>query len=157
MSKNPKRDALYTSGSIEFNDDPNSWRQHMQNSLKHKYYVIIPWAEMPPGEKGSPEYNEWVHRNFVMPDMSDVARSLYFFIKIDQGVLDGAGTKSELSLAAWMKRHIVCFLDGVEMSQLPGWMCGCLATAHFVNSIDEAIEYFKALVIDSEDDECESQ
>jgi hypothetical protein len=153
VQKNPKRNTLYTSGSIEFNKDPNTWREHMRNELKHKFHVIIPWAASPPAAKGTPEYNEWIHRNFVMPDMSDVARSRFFFIRIDEGVLKGAGTISELSLAAWFNRYIVAFLDGVKIGELPGWMCGCLNTARFVNSIEEAIEHFKKLEIETESEE----
>ena len=90
---------------------------------------------------------------FVIPDMSDVARSKYFFIKIDKGVLKGAGTISELSLAAWMNRDIVAMLDGVSLDELPGWMCGCLAKAHMVVNIKEAIEYYKSLDIEQDEDE----
>lgn len=152
VQKNPKRNTLYTSGSIEFNDDPNTWREHMRNELKHKFHVIIPWAAVPPSEKGSIIYNEWVLRNFVMPDMADVARSRFFFIRIDKGVLKGAGTISELSVAAWFNRYIVAFIDGVDIKDLPGWMCGCLTNAHFVNSVEEGIEHFKQLKIESEDE-----
>ena len=151
MIKNPKRNSLYLSGSIEYNSDPDTWREKMKNELKHKYHVIVPWAATPPAKKGDFEYNNWILVNFVMPDLSDVARSRFFFVRVDNGVLKVAGTISEVSLATWFNRHIVAFLDDVTMKDLPGWMCGCLTNATFVNSVDNAIDFYKQLNIEHEE------
>jgi len=148
--KHPRRDCLYLSGSIEYNKNPDAWREKMHDSLGYKYHVIIPWAAKPPGNKGDKIYNDWVLQNFIHPDMADVARSKFFFIKIDKGVLKGAGTISELSLATWMNKYIVAMLDGLEIQELPGWMCGCLTKAKFVKTINEAIDHFKTLKIEEE-------
>ena len=131
---------------MEYNKDPTTWRQKMYEALRYKYHVIIPWMCEPPFKKGESKYSKWVYHNFVVPDLSDVTRSQYFFIRIDPGVLKGAGTISELSLAAFLNRHIVAVIDRVERKNLPGWMLGCLVKAHFVLNINSAIEYYKKLI-----------
>lgn len=144
--KEEVRDSLYTSGSMEYNKDPDTWREKMGNALKLRVHVIKPITMSVPFKKGEEGYAQFVHRSFIMPDLSDVARSKYFFIKIDKGVLKGAGTISELSLAAWMNKHIVATLDGVKIEECPGWMVGCLATATFVKNVEEGIELYKRIL-----------
>ena len=140
------KSQLYLSGSIEFNKDPDTWREKMFHALKRKYKVLIPWEDDPPAKKGTPEYRNWIFENFITPDMSDVARCKYIFVRLDKGVFKGAGTISELALAAWLNKHIVVMLDGIKEEDIPGWTCGCLRDAVFVKTVDEAIEYYKELV-----------
>jgi hypothetical protein len=144
--KDEIRDSLYTSGSMEYNKDPETWRERMQNALKHKVHVINPKIMEIPFNKDEDNYRDFVYRNFVMPDLSDVARCKYFFIKIDKAVFKGAGTISELSLAAWMNKHIVAMFDDIEMHECPGWLLGCLSNAYFVKDVEDGIAYYKSIL-----------
>jgi hypothetical protein len=141
MKKN--KPGLYTSGAIEASSDPLSWRKKMYKELHKKYNVIIPDPMMPPFSKTDEEYPEWVRQNFIMPDMHDVATSRYLFVLLDKAVFKGAGTISEVSLACWLGKEIVYVLDGIMKKDLPGWVLGCLADAVQLQSIDDAIEYYK--------------
>lgn len=134
--------SLYLSGSIEKSDDPNTWRKKMYKALHRKLKVIIPKKAEIPFDKVDPEYKSYMRLNFVMPDMISVSTSKYFFVKIDKGVFQGAGTISEITTAAWMSKNMVVFLDGVKESDIPSWTLGCLDGVIFVNSIDEAINYY---------------
>lgn len=149
--KHPRRDCLYLSGSMEYNNKCDIWRDKMYLALRHKFHVIRPWNANIRYGKGSPEYSKFVYHNLVMPDLSDVSRSRFFFIKIDPAVFKGAGTISELSLAAFYNRQILAFIDGVKKEEMPGWMLGCLARANFATSIDQAIEYYKNLKIEGDE------
>jgi nucleoside 2-deoxyribosyltransferase len=135
--------SIYTSGPIEFSNDAYAWRNHMYRELHTSYYVIIPDLIPCPFTKKDPEYPQWIKRNFILPDMKDVAICDYFFVYVDH--VYSSGTYGELSLAAWLGKNITCFLDDVELTTLPMWVIGCLSGANFVNSIEEAIKYYKGL------------
>jgi len=136
--------ALYLSGSIEYSETHKIWRNQFYKALHRIYKVIIPDKIDCPFDKGDIEFGEWVHDNTVMKDMVGVATSQYFFVKVDKAVLKGAGTISEITTAAWLGKSMVVMFDGVKREELPSWMLGCLATAQVVESIDEAIEVYKA-------------
>jgi len=137
------KSGLYLSGSIEYSKAHREWRNKMYKLLHKDYKVIIPEKANCPFEKTDSEFREWIKDNIVMRDMVNVATSQYFFVKIDKGVLKGAGTTSEMTTAAWLGKDMIVMLDGVKVHTLPTWMLGCLATAEFVDSIDEAIELYK--------------
>ena len=141
MSSHVKtKPAIYLSGSIEYSKSHRAWRNKLYKALHRKYRVIIPEKADCPFEKTDVEFKQWIHDNTVMKDMVNVATSQYFFVKIDNAVLKGAGTISEITTAAWLGKDMVVMLDGVNGSTLPTWMLGCLAGAEFVDSIDESIE-----------------
>ena len=114
----------------------------MYKALHKKFKVIIPDKADIPFTKDDPEYKAWMKAKFVMPDMISVSTSKYFFVKIDHGVFQGAGTISEITTAAWLSKHMVVFLDGVKETEIPSWTLGCLDGAIFVKSINEAIELY---------------
>ena len=132
---------IYLSGPIEFSEDPDTWREKMFRKLHQKYDVVIPDPLKCPFKKTDPEYGSWVKKNFIMPDMSDVATCRHFFVYIDHAY--SSGTYGELSCAAWLGKEIVCFLDDVKKEELPMWIIGCLADATFVDSIEDGIKYYK--------------
>ena len=140
-----EKPAIYTSGSIEYSKDPDSWRLKMLKSLHFRYNVIIPDSKGCPYDKTEEEYKSWIKKEFIMPDMISVATSQYFFVKLDAAVFKGAGTISELTTACWLGKHIVYMLDKIEEKDIPGWTLGCLTGAIKVSSIDEAIELYKNL------------
>jgi len=72
-------------------------------------------------------------------------KSEHMFVKIDEAVLHGAGTISEITFASFYKKHLVYMIDGLEERNLPGWLLGCLWKAKRVHTIDETIEYYKKL------------
>lgn len=144
------RSHLYLSGAIEYCKDPNSWRKKMYKKLFKNYRVFIPDPAIPPFDKEEPEYKSWVKENFIIPDMNQIVKGKYFFVKLDKETFEGAGTVSELTLAAWKDKHIVVFLDGINEEDIPGWCLGCLDDAIFVDSIDNAIKYYIDLAIKEE-------
>jgi len=133
----------YLSGSIEFAKDAVSWREYMFRELHYKYDVIIPDPIKCPFTKTDSECAEWVKQHYVMPDMADVSSCKHFFVIIDHAY--SSGTYGELSLASWLNKDIICFLDGVKLEELPLWIIGCLSGSKFVNSIEDAIKYYKEL------------
>ena len=135
--------SLYLSGSMEHSSDPDTWRKKMFKVLHPHYKVIIPNKADLPFEKTDPEYKVWMREKFVMPDMISVSTAKYFFVKIDKGVFQGAGTLSEITTAAWLGKNMVVFLDGVSETEIPSWTLGCIEGAIFVNSIDDAIVLYK--------------
>lgn len=137
--------SIYLSGAIEFTDDAYKWRNHMFRDLHTQYDIIIPDLVPCPFTKDEPEYGGWVKKHFILPDMKDVAISNHFFVYIDH--IYSSGTYGELSLAAWLNKDIVCFLDNeINIKELPMWIIGCLDGATFVSSIDKGIEHYKELV-----------
>ena len=140
-----KKPGLYLSGAIEFADDAFGWRWKMERALQHLYNVIIPYSADPPHKKNERKYQYWVQETFIFPDLAHVSLCPEFFVKLDKGVFKGAGTTSELTMACWMRKNIVAFLDGITVDELPGWMLGCLADSLFVDSIDDAIEHYRKL------------
>ena len=137
--------ALYLSGSIEKSDDPDTWRKKMYKALHKKFKVIIPDKADIPFNKDDPEYKTWMKAKFVMPDMISVSTSKYFFVKIDHGVFQGAGTISEITTAAWLSKHMVVFLDDVKETEIPSWTLGCLDGAIFVTSVESAISHYLSI------------
>lgn len=137
--------SIYLSGSIEFSKDPVSWRNHVQKCLCKYYNVINPKSAFCPFTKEEEGYKEWIKTNFVLPDMHLVMTCDYFFVKLDKGVARGSGTYGELTMAGYLNKHIVYFLDGIKESEIPGWSLGCLAGATKIASIDEGIELYKSL------------
>ena len=135
---------IYTSGAIEFTDDAYTWRNKIYKDLHEHYDIIIPDLIPCPFEKEDSEYGSWVKTHFILPDMKDVAICNHFFVYIDH--VYSSGTYGELSLAAWLGKDIVCFLDGVKLKELPMWVHGCLSNATFVDSIDDGIKYYKDLI-----------
>jgi len=136
---------LYTSGPIEFTNDAYSWRNYMYRELHNDYDVIIPDMIPCPYKKDDPEYGAWVKKHFILPDMEDVATSNCIFVYIDH--VYSSGTYGELSLASWLGKDIVCFLDNVKLELLPQWVLGCLDGATFVDSIDAGIEHYRKLLL----------
>lgn len=149
--------ALYLSGSMEKSDDPDTWRKKMFKALHPHYKVIIPNKADIPFEKTDPEYKVWMKNKFIMPDMINVSTSKYFFVKIDKGVFQGAGTISEITTSAWLGKEMIVFIDGILETEIPSWTLGCLEGATFVNSIDEAIAIFKKRAIEREKKEKKSR
>ena len=142
--------SLYLSGSMEHSDDPNTWRKKFYKSLHHHYKVIIPNKADLPFDKTDPEYKLWMKEKFVMPDMINVSTSKYFFVKIDKGVFQGAGTISEITTACWLGKEMIVFIDGVSETDIPSWTLGCIDGATFVDSIEEAISILKKRAIERE-------
>ncbi len=137
--------SIYLSGPIEFTDDAYAWRNHMYRECHELYDIIIPDLIPCPFTKGDDGYGAWVKKHFILPDMKDVAISNHFFVYIDH--IYSSGTYGELSLAAWLNKDIVCFLDkDVKMEELPMWIIGCLDGATFVNSVEDGIKYYKGLI-----------
>jgi len=132
---------LYTSGPIENSNDPTTWRMQMFRELHDEFEVIMPDLIPCPFIKTDAEYGVWVKKHFVLPDMADVARCHKFFVYIDHAY--SSGTYGELSLASWLNKDIVCYLDNVKLEELPQWIIGCLSDARYVNSVTEAIDYYK--------------
>jgi len=139
------KDGIYLSGSIEKNTKHGVWRQKVYKALHRLYKIIIPDKAECPFEKTDPEFKEWVYERTVKKDMVDLFTSKYILVKIDHAVFDGAGTISEITLAAQFGKEVVYWLDGIDESEIPLWTLGCLAGAHQVEDEDEAIEYFKEL------------
>jgi len=134
---------LYLSGSIEFSKDPSTWRNKMFKELKKDYNVFIPIAEFCPYTKDEDKYKEWIKQHFIIPDIEAVMKCEYLFVKIDSGVIRGSGTYGELTIASYFNKEIVYMLDSIKETELPGWTLGCLTNAIKVESIDEAIKYYK--------------
>ena len=144
--KNSVKPGLYLSGAIEHAiGNPNKWRQKMHKELYKDYKVVIPYAKDCPFKKDEELYKSFIKEQFIMPDMSDVAKSQYFFVKIDKGVFKGAGTVSEMALAAWLGKHIIYMYENIKEIDMPGWSLGCLEGGIRVASIDEAIQIYKDL------------
>ena len=142
--------SVYTSGAIEASPDPDSWRKKMYRALHKQYKVIIPDTLDCPFNKDDEEYPQWVKDNFIMPDMHDVATSQEFFVLLDKAVFKGAGTVSEMTLACWLGKDIVYMIaDDIQRSEMPGWALGCLTGATQVDSIDDAIKYYKDKIKES--------
>ena len=143
MNKN-----LYLSGSIEFSKDASSWRNQMEKELFGSYKIINPASQFCPLEKdNTTSYKQWIYDRFIIPDIEDVLKCSHFFVKIDKGASRGSGTWSELTFAAYFNKHIVYLLDDIKPKEIPGWSLGCLANAMQVQSIEEAIKYYKGLKI----------
>jgi len=136
---------IYLSGSIEYSSDPYSWRDQIYKELSSLYKVIIPKAVEIPHFKPDIKYKEFTYKYFVLPDIKHILKSEHMFVKIDEAVLHGAGTISEITFASFYKKHLVYMIDGLEERNLPGWLLGCLWKAKRVHTIDETIEYYKKL------------
>lgn len=135
---------IYLAGSIEFNDDHISWREKIVKSLKgYDYDIIAPIEQVCIYNKGTELYEKFVYENYIIPDITDVMTCDHFFIKLDKGVLKGAGSYAELTLASYLKKNLIYMLDGIEKIDLPGWCNGCLYNSKQVMSIDAAIEILK--------------
>lgn len=138
--------VLYLSGSIEYSKDPSSWRNTMEKELYTKYEIINPAAQYCPLVKNnSTEYKKWIYDRFVIPDIEYVLKCSHFFVKIDKATGRGSGTWSELTLATYLNKHIIYMFDNITPPDIPGWSLGCLAYALQVNTLDEAIKYYKGL------------
>lgn len=135
--------SIYLSGAIEYANDSISWRRYIYDSLKDQYNVIIPEGKSIPYKKTETEYKSWVKDEFIMLDMTLVATSPYFFVRLDPRAFKGSGTVSELTLACWLGKHIVYMIEDMKEEDCPGWTLGCLSNAIRVNNIDEAIEYYR--------------
>jgi len=138
------KQSIYASGAIEFSKDPDTWRNKMQKELKKEFNVIIPYAKFCPHSKDEEKYKDWIKENFIIPDIEAVMKSENLFVKIDPGVIRGSGTYGELTVAAYFNKSIVYMLDGVKETELPGWTLGCLTNAVKVESIEDAIKYYKS-------------
>ena len=138
---------LYLSGSIEFSKDAASWRNWMEKELYKLYEIVNPASQYCPLEKDTEDYKKWTYNRFVIPDIQDVLKCSHFFVKVDKGASRGSGTWSELTFAAYFNKHIVYFLDDIKLTEIPGWSLGCLANGIQVQSIEEAIKYYKDLKI----------
>lgn len=137
--------GIYLSGPIEFTDNAYAWRNLMYRKLHKHYDIVIPDLIPCPFTKEDEEYGAWVKKNFILPDMKDVAVSHYFFVYIDH--VYSSGTYGELSVAAWLGKDIVCFLDKeIKLESLPMWIIGCLSGATFVESIEDGINHYKELL-----------
>jgi len=136
--------SIYLSGPIEFTTDAYTWRNKIYRELHDDFDIIIPDLIPCPFTKTDSEYGAWIKKHFILPDMKDVAVSNYFFVYIDH--IYSSGTYGELSLAAWLGKDIVCLLDNVKLESLPQWIIGCLSGATFVNSVEDGIKYYKALL-----------
>ena len=135
--------SLYLSGSIEQNKKHGVWRQKVYKALHRKYKIIIPEKSECPFDKNEPEFKEWVYERTVKKDMVDLFTAKYIFVKVDPQVFGGAGTISEITMAAQFGKDIVYMLDGIKEEDIPLWTLGCLAGATEVESIEEAIEYYR--------------
>ena len=142
---NREKPTVYTSGPIQNAKDAYSWRHKMVRELSDNYDVIVPDEKACPYQKTDDEYGAWIKRWYVLPDMAAVATSKHIFVLIDNNY--SSGTYSELSVAAWLGKDIVCCLDGVKLLDTPLWIRGCLDGATFVNSVDEGIQHYKRLII----------
>jgi hypothetical protein len=139
------KESIYTSGAIEFTEDAYSWRKDVLKGLHEHYKVIIPDLIPCPFKKTDMEYPGWVKKHFIIPDMNDVATCNHIFVYLDH--IYSSGTYGELSLASWLNKDIVCYLDNeIKIETLPIWIIGCLNNATFVNSVDEGIEHYKSLI-----------
>lgn len=139
-----EKKAIYTSGCIELSTDPYTWRNKMVRALSDYYNVIVPDILPCPYMKTDNEYSSWIKTNYILPDMAAVATSHNIFVLIDH--LYSSGTYSELSVAAWLGKDIVCCLDNIKLIDMPLWIRGCLDGATFVNNIDAGISYYKSLI-----------
>jgi hypothetical protein len=140
--------SVYLSGSIEYSKDPSSWRNKMEKELYGICKVINPSTQFCPLEKEDTiTYKEWIYNNFIIPDIQDVMRCSHFFIKIDKATGRGSGTWGELTVAAYLNKRTIYMIDGIDIPNIPGWSLGCLAYAHKVDNIDEAIDFIKKDVI----------
>ena len=137
--------VLYTSGSIEYARDPFWWRKKIRGAVGREYTVVIPKTMKSRYTKDDPRYRTWVKKTFIMPDFNQVRDCDFFLIQICQTTFKGMGTPSELSFAAWLGKPIVAWIDGVELTDMPGWTLGCLDGAKLCSSLDEAIEHYKQL------------
>jgi len=137
--------SIYLSGAIEYAADPTSWRHYIYDCLKDQYNVIIPEAKTISYKKDDIRYKSWVKEEFVMLDMTLVATSPYFFVRLDPRTFKGSGTVSELTLACWLGKHIVYTIEDMQLEDCPGWTLGCLCGAVRVNNIEEAINYYRNL------------
>lgn len=135
---------LYLSGSIEFSNDPSSWRNHIEKHLTSHYKIINPASQFCPLDKAdTDEYKKWVYDRFIIPDVQDVLRCSHFFIKIDKSTGRGSGTWGELTIAAYLNKKIIYWFDDISPLDIPTWALGCLYNSYKVESIDEAINYLK--------------
>lgn len=138
--------TIYTSGAIEFSKDPLTWRNQLVRALCKTYTVINPKEVFCPYTKSETEYKDFIFKSCVIPDMEFVMKCDYFFVKIDKNnITYASGTWGELSLAAYLNKHIVYYLDDVKEEEISGWVLGCLTKAIKVNSIKDAIDLYKQL------------
>lgn len=137
-----KKGFLYLSGSIEYSNDPASWRNYMEKRLFRHYNIFNPAAQFCPLEKNDPDYPRWIHDKFIVPDLSFVMQCTHFFVKIDKACCAGAGTWGELTFAAYLNKHIVYYFDDIQIQDIPGWVLGCLCSATEVYNIDSAIDVY---------------
>jgi len=139
--------TIYLSGAIEFSKDPKSWRNQIVRALCKSYNVINPKEIFCPFNKSEPEYKDFILNQCIIPDVEYVMKCNYFFVKIDKNnVLYASGTWGELTLAGYYNKHIIYYLEDVKETELSGWSLGCLAKATKVNTIEEAINYYKNLI-----------
>lgn len=116
----------------------------MEKELFGLYQVINPSTQFCPlGKVDEFPFKKWIYDNFIIPDIQDVMRCSHFFIKIDKTTGKGSGTWGELTVAAYLNKHIIYMIDGIDAADIPGWSLGCLTYAHKVSSIDEAIKLLK--------------
>lgn len=133
--------SVYLSGPVELSRDPATWRNYVKKQLYEQYNVITPFGEFCPYSKDDQRYKDWIKEHFIIPDMNNVLISEYFCVKLDKDL--SAGTYGELTMAAFLGKDIVYFLDGIDESKLPGWIIGCFSNAKRVHSLDEIVKYYK--------------
>lgn len=145
-------DVVYLCGGMEKSKDGRSWRIKATDLLSlHGFGVWNPYLEeenikIPNGldmnnldrERDFKLLNKYM-RNIIVYDFNVLFNDITsVLVRLDQGVLDAAGSMSEMSFAAYLSKPVHVWLDGLNLEDLPLWLCGALNTYSY--SLEGAID-----------------
>ncbi len=152
MIKKKLKGLVYLCGAMEFADDGETWRQEAACILGD--YGLDVWD---PYEREAIIYNNEnirfiksackkydfieyreIMKQIVLADLYELENySTSLLVKYNKDVNSGAGSQAEMSLATLRSIPVHVWLDGLELTDVPGWSIGCIETVSY--SLEKAI------------------
>lgn len=152
MSKDDR--LFYLAGGMEFSPDGPVWRKRASDVLRGKNIKIFnPYEEEPrlfesgpvyqliyklDKEKDFDKYRE-IMSQIIKYDLGRVANDVSgILVKVDQGVLRGAGTYAEISLAHYLGKPVHSWIHELTLRDVPAWALGCFSTVSY--TLEDALD-----------------
>ncbi|MEE8335879.1 MAG: hypothetical protein V3S48_05535 [Candidatus Neomarinimicrobiota bacterium] len=130
----------YLSGAMEYaSDEGSKWRAEitiwLKQNLKHGVYNPVLESEQLTNKYRAQNYRTWKKsdperyadfiRHCVNTDLSIIEKDIDYIICLwNEGVLKGAGTAGEVTLA-YRSRLPVYLVNGLPPENLSGWIMAC--------------------------------
>lgn len=147
---------IYLSGGIEFADGyGGGWREESEKKLAVLGFRVynpldgeLDCLEMVGGRRElfklkSDDFEKFagIMREIVSYDLGKVNECDYLLVRWDESSRKGAGTAGEVTYGFTLGKKIVVFVEGMELSEVSGWLLGC--ATEVCSSLTGALNYFK--------------